>query len=737
MKEYSTTGGEALPEVDEADYAPGATSLPLALTPVGMLETDEGDAFTRMPLRMLVPSLSNRQGFNHEDLKTMAETIKAWGVRHPLIVRPLPGARLQDTRLNTPKGQPLPTHEIVCGERRWRAATLADVATVPVIVRHLTDAQALEEQVTENVQREAYTALEEGEAYQRLMTHNHLTADEVAHKMGKSRRHIFNRTKLLDLRSETRESLLKGEIDPTRALLLARIPDHEQQILALARVVAKDYQGEFQMSLRDAEKFVQREFMLSLSNTPFKIDDITLLPDAGSCKDCTKRTGHNPDLFADVKSADICTDAPCFRRKEEAHNSRTLQQAHDNGQTVIMGREAKSLMPNSWGAVEGYLRLDNATDSPNKTPLRQILAKQLEMGEIKPTLIANPHQDGELIAVLPTATVAELLKAQGHQDEASTIDSNLKGDAKALANKEKEALKDAFERGWRIELMKRTHAEVVARDSGGGTGLSLEVQRHIARHYANLCNTDAAKQLCKLLDLGTVAPRQAVLDHIAEHPQPEHLILLMVMERDSHYRPWMTNAAEQNTGLLLVAGDLGVDIEAAKADIKQAIKCKMRAKSAPADAAFPVLRTKGGAGENRKPGAGAPAAPRKQKISADEATLGIAVAMQQMGSGQSDAAGVCPQDEHADAAQAPQAKATALAVAAGTDPVQGMLAVGVIGIGSRVKVLNNVSIRYTKWIGSTGTVTKKMGDRAWDVTFRDRNGGLASFDVTKLEWVAA
>jgi len=742
MKEYSNTNGEALPDIDEADYAPGATALPVAMATgigtVGILISDEGDAFTHMTPRLLVPSLSNRKAFNQEDLQAMAETVKAWGVRHPLIVRPLPGNRLQETRLSTPKGQPLPTHEIVCGERRWLAAGLAGVPTVPVIVRHLTDEQALEEQVTENVQREAYTVMEEGEAYQRLMTQNHLTADQVAAKVGKSRRHIFNRTKLLDLHNETRQALINGDIDPTKALLLTRIPDHEQQIKALAKVTEKNYQGEPLMSLRDAERYIQREFMLSLETARFDIQDIALVPNVGSCKDCTSRTGHNPDLFSDVKGADLCTNAPCFRRKEEAHQIQVLQQATANGHEVITGREAKALMPNSWGAIEGYLRLDDPEDSPNSKPLRKLLENQLGKEAIQLVLIENPHKQGEMMAALPSAQVALLLKAEGEEAAAKKITEQLGGKKKAEVEAEKKKLKDAYEVGWRNALLKRTWAAVQAaqlRDTGH---ISEAVLRRICAHYASQANTERAKHLCSLLELGKVAPVEALSDHVKTCTAPENLLLLLVMQRDVGYTPWIPSDYGMNAALLQVAADFGIDVTEVQADIKKEIKAQLRTKPVQAtDPSLPVLRTTGGAGETKKSGgtSGAPA-PRKQKISADEATSGIAAAMRQMGSGLSDACGISQQDEHTHADSAPQAGATALAVAAAAGPVQGTLAVGVIGIGSRVKVLSNVSIRYTKWIGKTGTVTKKMGDRAWDVTFKGRAGGLASFDANELEVVS-
>ncbi|MGH8758957.1 MAG: ParB/RepB/Spo0J family partition protein [Burkholderiales bacterium] len=707
-----------------------------------------------MSQRLLVPSLTNRTGFNQDDLKAMAETMKVFNVRQPLIVRALPGARLQETRLNTPKGQPLPTHESVCGERRWLASQLAGLPDVPVLIRVLTDEQALEEQVIENVQRENFTALEEGEAFQRLMQQNKLTAEEVAAKVGKSRRHVFNRTKLLDLRSETRAALQSGEIDATRALLLAGIPDHQQQLKALAALSEKDFAGDHQLSLRAATAYIQREFMLNLSGAKFKITDATLVPDAGSCKTCPKRTGHDPDLFADVKGADICTDPPCFHRKEEAHNNRVLQLADDNGQTVITGREAKALMPNSWGGIEGYLRLDDAKDSPTGKPLRKLIGNQLDKEEVKPTLIENPHKKGDMIAVLPASQVAELLKSRGHKNAAATIDADSKEAEKAKADEEKARLSIKYEQSWRDQLLQRTWAAIVQANFGGGTSMTDGVLRYLARHIANTANAERCRQLCKLLDLGKVAPKDALLDHIKTCAQPEHIVLLLIMHQDTEYRHWSGDPLKGNEGLMLVAADFQVDVEEVKAVAKKTMRVQISTKTVPAaDPSLPELRSKGGAGGQTKnrTGSAAPAPARKQKISADEATLGIAVAMQGLRGGQSDASGIDPQ------ATAPIATASdpaALAANKGEkvdawpfpgtfaqDEAAGSPASPKLAIGVLVTVCGPMVLRpaMARFAGKPGKITGEDGCD-WIVELdgrKGRNGGIRTFTPREIEAVQA
>lgn len=676
-----------------------------AQTIAEFINNDQGEEFTRLDRRLLAPSLTNRPPISLDKLQAMAATMDGGrGVRQALVVRPLPGARLQDTRLNTPKGQPLPTHEIVCGEQRWLAAGIGNISDLPVLIRNLTDEQALEEQFIENFQRQNFTELEEGEGFQRLMTNNKLTADQVAVKVGCSRRHVFNRIKLLDLRIEARKALLAGEIDASRALLLARIPDHTQQLKALPLLKRHEHTGEFALSTREARDTLERDFMLELGKAQFKTTDITLVEGAGSCSDCHKRTGHNPDLFADIKGANICTDPPCFQRKQDAHEVRVKQAAHANGQTVITGREAKALMPNSFGGIEGFLRLDDAKDSPTDKPLRKLIGKQLEADGIKPTLVENPHVKGEMIAVLPAATVSELLKKRGHKDAAGALDSQHAADSKAQAETDKRQEKTeklhAYEQGWRDEVLAQTYALICGFSAAGV--ISDEVLRTIAGRLASHANGEQTRQLCALLGLGKIAPRDALTDHCRTTSQPERLVLLLVMHHDIAFKDFQPDPAVANPGLLQVAADYGVDIEAVQAGVKQAMRAKAASKVQSPDAVSADLHPKRGAG-------GSPT--RKPKTSAAEASQGIAAAMQNIG----------------EVAAVPAAEPTASNAA----PVA-------LAAGMRVNVGEELRPSKALFAGLGGTVQAGPDDDGeWTVKL-DRNGrrgGVRTFLVDEIKVV--
>lgn len=662
------------------------------------------DEFASIELPLIVSSLTNpRKTFHADRLAELAESIKASGVHQPILVRRLPGSRVADTDRSV-------QYEIVSGERRYRATQMAGLGTIPALIRPLTDDQVLECQIVENLQRDDLTELEEAEGYQALMNHSHLTAEDVGTKIGKSRSYVYGRLKLLEACTEVRTALREGTIDASRTLLLARIPDPKLQIKALEEISSTDYAGDLEMGYRTAAAYIQREYMLHLDKARFKITDAALLPEAGSCKACAKRTGHNPDLFSDVKGADVCTDPPCFHRKEAAHSEAMLKAAHDRGQTIIEGREAKALMPNSWGSVEGYLRLDNAQDSPTDQPLRALLGKQLD--DVVPVLIANPHKEGDLIAVLPSTQVAELLKASGRNEAtgaAVEIDRNQASKAKADKAKQDAQLKTDFEQGWRTLLMERTWAAVRASDEYEPTWMELE--RFHALHYAKNLNADKCKTVCKLLDLGKVAPSAALIDHIEETEEPQKVLQLLIMLRDVEYRHWLKDDA--NEGLFLIADAYpSIDLLAIKAECKKALQDKVKTSKTAAKKCN--LENPPAAQQTQSGSSATKARAPKKKLSAEEAKSGIAAAMQSQDQAQT---------------AAPETKAIEVTP--------------ILAVGSMVVVTDNVerlSPKTQKFAGKRGRITEPQGDRAWWVTFTGKSGSLAkfaTFDKSELRAVAA
>ncbi len=594
--------------------------------------------FANIALALIAPSLTNpRKNFNQVKLAELAEDIKRRGIDTPITVRPLPGTRVADTDRAV-------QFELVCGERRLRASELAGVATIPAMVRALTDDQALEIQLCENLKRDDLTELEEAEGYETLMQHANINADQVGERIGKSRSYVYGRIKLLDLCSEARVSLRDGDIDASRALVVARIPDHKLQIKAMKEIVAgHGYSSPREpMTYRQALEHVQRNYMLKLGEAKFKITSVDLVPAAGSCKTCTKRTGHDPDLFSDVKGADVCIDPPCFHKKEEAHAATLVKEAKDKGQTVIAGKEAQELRANNsyYDKFVGYRRLDSVEDSPTDQPLRKLIGPLMKAEGIKPVLIEGTKNKGELLECLPIEVALKLLKMAEQQAAAANQQptnapkiskevQKLVDDKKAKAEAKAKA---AYEQEWRDQLVARTW-DVMQRSDDIVMAFNTDVHRYVALKAASNLSTEQSAKVGKLLGLDKVGSHSALLDHIKASDSPDAVHMLMIMVHDSNANDFSYSDRIANEGMHLVSGVvLGSGLKSTTKDIQAEALAKhfpkvkeQKAKVATA----PAARPKEGAGGTKGEGSASKKLPaRAAKLSAEEATQGIADALQ-------------------------------------------------------------------------------------------------------------
>ena len=302
LKEYDADTGQALADTPE----PPAADV----------------SFATLALDLIVTSETNsRQHFDAAKLAELATSISANGVMQPILLRPLPASRVADTALVTltcqkllddwPHKQrrlPRPTHEIVSGERRWRASIIAGRPAIPAMIRAMTDQQVLEAQLVENLQRDDLHPMEEAEGYRRLAEATGMAKEEIGAKIGKSRTYVYQRLHLLELGVEAREAFRVGKIDASKALLLAGVADPKLQIKALKEVSTEQYGGRT-MTVRDFRDWLEKNVMLKLDHAPFDIKDATLNEAAGVCEACPKRTGVNRDIFEAFDSPDMCTDA--------------------------------------------------------------------------------------------------------------------------------------------------------------------------------------------------------------------------------------------------------------------------------------------------------------------------------------------------------------------------------------------------------------------------------------------
>jgi len=269
-----------------------------------------------LPLAVLTESTTNpRRIYDNSALKELAESIRVQGVLSPLLVRPL-----------NERG-----FEIVAGARRYRAAQMAEAETVPVRIVNLTDAEALEAQLVENLIRADVHPMEEANAFRALLNLEEpkYSIEQISVRTGKTPAFVAARLKLTELTPVVVEAFYRDEIGTGHALLLARLQPAQQEE-ALCACYQEQYGSNktkrILLPLRHLQQWIEHNILLELATAPFSKEDAQLVPEAGACVDCPKRTGHNKLLFADMGTThpNSCSDPKCYAAKLESYIRQTI-----------------------------------------------------------------------------------------------------------------------------------------------------------------------------------------------------------------------------------------------------------------------------------------------------------------------------------------------------------------------------------------------------------------------------
>jgi ParB family chromosome partitioning protein len=260
--------------------------------------------YRNLPIAQLQESPTNpRRRFDERAMEELTASVRSQGVLQPLLVRP----RKEDK------------FEIVIGARRFRAAQRAERTEIPARIRELTDAQCVEIQLVENIQREGVHPMEEASAFYGLLHTDGLNYDvpTLAAKAGKSPAFVAQRLKLVDLIPSIADAFLADRIGVGHALEIAKLPEEQQQKAfdaAFRNVWSNGRDSRVLIPLRDFTAWIEQNILLSLDHVPFDKGDGTLVPEAGSCTECPKRTGFNTLLFGEGIH-DACSDVGCYQNK--------------------------------------------------------------------------------------------------------------------------------------------------------------------------------------------------------------------------------------------------------------------------------------------------------------------------------------------------------------------------------------------------------------------------------------
>ena len=531
-----------------------------AMTATATMPAAAGSSFPQIPIASIAESKTNPRKF-FDKVDELTASVREHGVLQPILVRPLAPGR----------------YEIVAGARRFRAAKAAGLESIPAAVRELDARQTLEVQVIENLQRQDLSPLEEARGYELLHTRHTYSVDELAAKVGKSKAYVYARMKLCSLPKGAQQMLEEGAIDASRALLIARIPVPELAEKAAREIAYGEWQATHKkkvdpdeadpMPYRDAVDHVQRKYMLRLKDAPFQVADATLVPAAGACGACPKRTGNQRDLFGDVQSADVCTDPKCFRSKCDAWFERRAAEVEAKGGTVVEGKEAQRLRYNS-----KFVSLDNhCPQDPKNRNYRALLGKHVE--DLKPTLLRD--DEGRTHEMFSAAEVAKALKAKGHDFA--------KRSGPAVASRENAALhkKDQAHRR-RLAAARLARPELLAKAQ------QVDVY-DLLRFVVERVGSRFGHEACKILDEreipntygGLTKAGVAALGKV-EMPHLRALVIeLLVGDRaSSHYSSSYTDGWSAACELV------GLDMKAFEAQVPKAgAKKKAAGKKAKASAA--------------------------------------------------------------------------------------------------------------------------------------------------------
>jgi ParB family chromosome partitioning protein len=255
-----------------------------------------------------------RRSFDDRALAELTNSVRLRGVLQPILVRPIADSEN--------------SYELVAGERRYRASKAAGKKTIPVTVRQLTDAEAMEIAVIENLQRQDVHPMDEALGYQALINKDAktYTVEGISASVAKPPRYVAYRLNLLNLTDSVRKAFYDDKLSVAHAIEIGRLqPTEQEQALDKCfpnhrnrAAMLKDGKAEAECTVRQLQNWIHDHFHLDLSKAPFDTKDANLLSTAGACVTCPKRAGNNPLLFAEVARKETCTDGNCFQSKRDA-----------------------------------------------------------------------------------------------------------------------------------------------------------------------------------------------------------------------------------------------------------------------------------------------------------------------------------------------------------------------------------------------------------------------------------
>jgi ParB/RepB/Spo0J family partition protein len=363
------------------------------------------ESYQVVKLADIVESASNpRKYFNDDQLKELAASITEKGVQTPIRLRPIEGGK---------------KYELVYGARRFRASKLAERINIPAIVVSMTDDEALDAQITENLQRVDVHPMEEAESYEVVRDTQKLNAEGIAKKYGKHIRYVGERLQLLNLCEKVRKAFYDGKLLLAQAILIAKIADESKQLIILDQI-----EKGYCRTAADVKKKIEEQIFVKLSTAPFKVSDPDLLPLMGACTSCQYNTATRSELFDNEKGQGKCTKPKCFTQKIDAWWKQLAATETAKGNIVLTRTESRPLF-DQWSSRE--LKRDSeyvmCSDPCDEHPKKHTF-KQLCKGQVKEYIALN--RKNQIRRLYKKVEVVACLKDQAWAKKATTEDGSLK-----------------------------------------------------------------------------------------------------------------------------------------------------------------------------------------------------------------------------------------------------------------------------------------------------------------------
>jgi ParB/RepB/Spo0J family partition protein len=331
------------------------------------------------------------------ELKALADSIRsAGGVLQRLLVRPVPPRGGPEPRFENGAWVGAAFFQLVAGHRRWAAAKLAGLDTLPVDVALLSDEAVEAIFLVENDQRKDLTLSEQAAAYLRMSKTR--TAEQMAELLGRPLTTVRSVLKVARLPADVLAAVDAGRLPRAVAELVARVPGEEARAAAAAHVLAghswvrkgekppKPTRESEPLTYRATKELIGTHFQVQLKGAPFSLKVVDLVPGAKDCESCPKRAGNDPDAAADGVRADMCLDPVCYRAKVDAQNARALSAAKETGKKLL-SRTASAGLFQSWNnhlAYDApYVDLDHPChEDPKHRTFRTLLKGHLAADQV-------------------------------------------------------------------------------------------------------------------------------------------------------------------------------------------------------------------------------------------------------------------------------------------------------------------------------------------------------------------